>query len=321
MTAALDSEIRAALSEHGAEARRVLEPVVATRYDRKCWPTYGQYDWFCAQVLYSLLRARKPAQVLEVSTSSGYSSCITGLALKANGAGRLDTFELDAAVAAGAQRNFERLGVQGQIHLHVGDARKTSLGLAHLRDADILFLDSLHTAEFMQWFMDAFVVGAAPGALVHVHDVTPWSARLRSYGSPGRGLVLDARRWLYNRWVAGLPRSEEVLPTVHPPQAGVAGDKPSYNGIETMEAVLANELALLMPPGAYAFLNQLAPLVPEAEAQKFGGMSIGRQDRFGAPAEWNDAFWARAGDTAAALARWRASGRPLRPDFEPGSGA
>lgn len=66
-----------------------LLPVAERRYDRRLFPSTGQYDWFSAQILYCLVRFVKPQSIIEVSTSSGYSTLIQAIALKRNRSGTI----------------------------------------------------------------------------------------------------------------------------------------------------------------------------------------------------------------------------------------
>lgn len=71
----------AAIRDYGAECD-TLRPLAEARYDTAIFPTTGQYDWFSGQALYCLVRHRKPEAVVEISTSSGYSTLFMGLALR-----------------------------------------------------------------------------------------------------------------------------------------------------------------------------------------------------------------------------------------------
>jgi len=88
----LIDEIALAVSIYSDELPSLMA-IADLQYDRTTFPTTGQYDWFCAQVLYALIRDREPEQIIEVSMSSGYSTLITAMALKKNGHGVIDTFE------------------------------------------------------------------------------------------------------------------------------------------------------------------------------------------------------------------------------------
>jgi len=58
----LREEIAYALKAYRNELPK-LRTIADMRYDRMTFPTTGQYDWFCAQVLYALIRHRRPEQV------------------------------------------------------------------------------------------------------------------------------------------------------------------------------------------------------------------------------------------------------------------
>lgn len=311
MAQTLQDQIRQAVDEFGQECAD-LRFMPESRYDRSVWPTLGQFDWLCGQLLYVLIRARKPKRIVEVSTSSGYSAVYMGLALKRNGHGVLDTFELDPAPAAAAAVNFKRFNVDAQVRLHVGDARVLVAADPTLAEAELLFLDSLHTSEFMLWFMDALVSKAPADALFHVHDTLPWSARLRREGTPGRGLILDLKRRIYDRFIGGIPASERVWPKVKAPRA--PGELACYAPNETLEAVLVNELAARMGAGENAFIYDMAAELPQLEPRRYDAMVKGREDSHGKPYEWNESWWSLVGPARDALARWRADGRPLRAD-------
>ena len=64
-----------------------------SRYDRSVFPTLGQYDWLSGQVLYCLVRATRPRKLVEFSTSSGYSTTFSALAMQRNGVGTLHTVD------------------------------------------------------------------------------------------------------------------------------------------------------------------------------------------------------------------------------------
>jgi predicted O-methyltransferase YrrM len=76
-----------------------------------------------ARCLTLLLRLARPARVLEIGTSIGYSTTTMARVVSAYG-GKIATIEYDRTVAAQAWKNFERAGLSGCIDLLVGDARE-----------------------------------------------------------------------------------------------------------------------------------------------------------------------------------------------------
>jgi len=77
--------------------------------------------------------------VVEIGTSTGYSSIWFALALRKTG-GKLTTFEYDAGRAAKAQANFKKAGVEDLITLVEGDAHENVLDLKG--PIDIVFIDA-----------------------------------------------------------------------------------------------------------------------------------------------------------------------------------
>jgi hypothetical protein len=289
--ATLHDIAQAALREYGAEAQE-LRPLAEGRQDRSIWPTGGQYEWFSAQLLYCLVRAVKPSLMVEVATSSGYSTVITGLALKRNGQGVVHTFELDAPVAAAAARNFTRFQVAGQVELHVGDATQEIAKVQGIEKASICFLDGLHDAWFFRWFFKDVVSKAADDALLHVHDVLPRDARVRFRDTPGRSPWMDLKKWVSD-WALGRGLPKRLYPTVMAPTR--PGELAYMDGNWNEEAVLVNLLADHIEEGQKIYAHRWASQGLGQGARDFDRFSQDHRDSFGRPFEWNDAFWCQAG--------------------------
>jgi predicted O-methyltransferase YrrM len=81
------------------------------------------------RLLYALVRAVKPAAVVEFGTSFGISTLYLAAAVRDNGTGRVITTELSAAKARAARENFAATGLGDVITLLEGDARETLAGL------------------------------------------------------------------------------------------------------------------------------------------------------------------------------------------------
>jgi predicted O-methyltransferase YrrM len=89
--------------------------------------------------LAELVRAERPATVVEVGTAIGYSGLWITDVLRELGHGHLTTIELDADRAKEAGRNFERAGVASRVTQMVGDAREL---IGRIKTPiDFLFLD------------------------------------------------------------------------------------------------------------------------------------------------------------------------------------
>lgn len=77
------------------------------------------------RLLYSLVRATRPATVVEFGMSLGLSGIHLAAAIRDNGSGRVVTTELSKAKIATAKRNFEEAGVAEHITVLDGDALST----------------------------------------------------------------------------------------------------------------------------------------------------------------------------------------------------
>lgn len=301
---------KTAIGEYGRE-REALRSLAEKRYDTGFFPTVGQYDWFSGQALYCLVRHLKPESIVEISTSSGYSTLFMGLAMKENRAGRIDTFELDPRAAAAAGRNFARWGVDSHIRVHVGDAMK-NVGAATGVNASILFLDSLHTEAFARWFVERFVLGAPRDALFHMHDIMPPDARVRKFGGPPfpAPKPIGWAKRMKNRIGGRVPTNEELMPgekNLFPP--GEDSPLQTYDGNDTTEARFGNMLAGKIEPTEKVYCHNAADRFPELEPREYDSMVKGRMDRFGNPREWNESLWTYCGSMAVAYAAF-GGGRP-----------
>jgi hypothetical protein len=289
------SVIHEAIRQYGAETSRLL-PVAENRYNRSLFSSTGQYDWFSAQALYCLIRHVRPRTIIEVSTSSGYSTVIQALALQQNGAGGIHTFEIAPEKAASAARVLSHFGVRDVVTIHVGDARIEADRVGPLSGPVLLFLDSLHTEAFARWFIERWVLTAPADRLMHIHDIMPPTARVRfDGGPPWRHAWMESLRDVVRRLVGRPTRRElghvdcRVIP------AASSGELPTIDGVITTEAILVNQVVQQMPAQAYAYLYDLADGYPELQPRRFDDLAVKRQNRRGRPMEWNETVWLETG--------------------------
>jgi len=80
------------------------------------------------RLLYTLIRAIRPANVVEFGTSFGISTLHLAAAVRDNGSGHVVTTELSAAKAAAARRTFVEAGLDDLVTVLLGDARETLAG-------------------------------------------------------------------------------------------------------------------------------------------------------------------------------------------------
>lgn len=128
---------------------------------------------FC-ELLYSLVRARKPRLVLEGGTGYGVSAYFIGTALKENGIGRCITYEIAEDFFRLAERNLRNLPVE----VRMGSTLDYSG-----EQPELLFLDSrsdARTKEIEYW--------RGKRILSMIHDA-------RRYGDVvNQGILFDSYR-------------------------------------------------------------------------------------------------------------------------------
>jgi predicted O-methyltransferase YrrM len=81
------------------------------------------------RLLYSLVRAARPATIVEFGMSFGISALHLASAVRDNGSGRVVTTELSAAKIAAAKQTFAETGLDDVITVLEGDALSTLAGL------------------------------------------------------------------------------------------------------------------------------------------------------------------------------------------------
>ncbi|MET9669980.1 class I SAM-dependent methyltransferase [Streptomyces sp. NPDC006475] len=119
------------------------------------------------RLLYNLIRAVRPATVVEFGTSFGISTLHLAAAVRDNGTGRVISTELSAAKAAAARRTFAETGLDDLITVREGDARDTLAGLD--ASADFVLLDGWK--DLCLPVLRLLEPRLAPGTLVVADDV------------------------------------------------------------------------------------------------------------------------------------------------------
>ena len=92
------------------------------------------------RLLYALVRAARPATIVEFGMSLGISAIHLASAVRDNGSGRVVTTELSAAKVAAAKKTFAEIGLDDLITVLEGDA------LATLRSSTGRWISSCSTA-------------------------------------------------------------------------------------------------------------------------------------------------------------------------------
>jgi predicted O-methyltransferase YrrM len=137
--------------------------------------------------LHLLALASKAKAILEVGTSTGYSTIWLADALRTTG-GKLITFERNPQRAQWARESFREAGVEGYISLRQGDALA---GLPKLKGPfDLAFLDA-DKKEHLDYFQLAFPKVRAGGLVVSDNAIShqkELKAFLKYVRGSGRGL-------------------------------------------------------------------------------------------------------------------------------------
>ncbi|MEV6522281.1 class I SAM-dependent methyltransferase [Longispora sp. NPDC051575] len=119
------------------------------------------------RLLYNLVRATRPATVVEFGTSFGISTLYLAAAVRDNGTGRILSTELSASKAAAARRTFTETGLDDLVTVLVGDARHTLA--AHSGPVDFVLLDGWK--DLCLPVLRLLEPHLAPGTLVVADDI------------------------------------------------------------------------------------------------------------------------------------------------------
>jgi predicted O-methyltransferase YrrM len=182
-----------------------------------------------AWVLHGLVRAMKPRMVVEIGSASGFSTCVIGSALRANGEGRLvaidphiatDWNDEGPADTFGAlTRNLRRAGVTEFVEVIRGNSADVALNWQ--KPIDLLFIDGDHSYEGVKHDWTAFSRFVSDFGVVVFHDAL-WDLRpVPQYARPHMGVP----RFVDELRVAGFPvvtlERDFGLSLVQPRRGGV----------------------------------------------------------------------------------------------------
>jgi predicted O-methyltransferase YrrM len=148
-----------------------------------------QLDDLEAEITYLLLRATRPAVVMELGTFHGWSTSWILSALRDNGAGELHSFDrIDNVV-----RNVPGELADGRWTFVQGDIKETLDRVP--AGTGYLFVDAAHSSRFAHWYLQHLFPRVPSGIPVSVHDVYHFRTTLPLH--EGKVVV----RWLRERGV------------------------------------------------------------------------------------------------------------------------
>jgi len=133
-----------------------------------------------AQLLALLVKSSRRTRILEIGTSSGYSTIWLAWCARLLG-GHVTSIDHSAEKIRLATSNLQRAGLEGYVHLVCGDATDTARGLDG--PFDLVFFDSVQVKPHLQleWVLPKLCADAmilADNALSHPDGMAPFLALL-----------------------------------------------------------------------------------------------------------------------------------------------
>jgi predicted O-methyltransferase YrrM len=119
------------------------------------------------EFMYGLLRALKPARVLETGTHVGVGASYMGMALKDNKKGELDTVEFLPDIYSRAVQRIKRMGLEKIVHCHLEDVAKWEVKPDHRYD--FILLDTEPQTRFAEFVK--FYDYLNEGGFIFIHDL------------------------------------------------------------------------------------------------------------------------------------------------------
>ena len=128
------------------------------------------------QLLLTLAISIRAVTILEVGTSSGYSTLWLSMAAARTG-GRITTFEVDPAKIALARRTFAAAGVESLVDLREGDGGRGLTGFTGR--ADLVFIDS-EKDDYLR-LLNVGIEALRPGGLFVADNLISHAAELEGF--------------------------------------------------------------------------------------------------------------------------------------------
>jgi len=149
-----------------------------------------QLDDIEAEITYLLIREQRPETMVEISPCGGWSTSWILHGIKDNRCGKLYSYDM----IDDSTKNVPPELSEGRWNFHLGDITKASEKLPE--SIDYLFMDSDHSAEFANWYIQHIFPRVKKGNPVSVHDVYH-TASPGSHGAEGKVIV----EWLREKGI------------------------------------------------------------------------------------------------------------------------
>jgi predicted O-methyltransferase YrrM len=121
-----------------------------------------------AELLFSFVRCWKPSLIVETGTHLGISSAYMGQALRDNGGGRIETYEVIPSLKGSAEQLWTDLKLSDIINCNLQSSLDATLPEEEI---DFLFLDSEPHLRFDEFIK--FWPKVREGGLIAIHDLHP----------------------------------------------------------------------------------------------------------------------------------------------------
>jgi len=138
---------------------------------------YRNIEAESAKLLAMLVRTQQSKRILEIGTSTGYSTLWLAEAVKAIG-GQVQTLEINAFRSAQAKKYAEELGLENLIDFWVGDA-SVYLQQAH-EPFDLILLDA-ERGSYVSYWNDLKKLLQSSGSTLIVDNVISHSAEVKDF--------------------------------------------------------------------------------------------------------------------------------------------
>jgi predicted O-methyltransferase YrrM len=155
-----------------SEALARSGPAVEKRISEMC--AHASKSRFWGELLFKVVRKRRPAAALELGTCLGISSAFQSAAMTLNGSGRLVTIEGSASLAKIAAANLAGLGLT---NVAVATGRfedRLAEVLQQLGRIDYAFIDGHHDEQATEVYFNQILPYCTAGAVLAFDDID-WS--------------------------------------------------------------------------------------------------------------------------------------------------
>ena len=167
--ARIAAEEQAITSASGGQIDQQTQAALSEREFMAVAPEVGRF-------IYLLVRARRPALVVEFGTSFGLSAIHIAAALRDNGCGRLLTTEQSASKASRAAQHLAEAGLSDLVEIRQGDAFQTLVAVFGI---DFLLLDGWKPLYLP--LLRQLEPALSPGCLVIADDVISLAGKVAPY--------------------------------------------------------------------------------------------------------------------------------------------